>query len=101
MARLGRSAPNSSTLDHVMSYANRASKAKSKNKERPDWAGLSSDLLNWILDSGATCHMTPFFEDFVEGSLVDVDNYIEVADETFVPTKQQGTVRIRMHGDDR
>ena len=27
-------------------------------------------LNNWILDSGATCHMTPDISDYIPGSLV-------------------------------
>ena len=37
----------------------------SKNKDYGD----SSQLTNWILDSGATCHMTPEVTDFIPGSL--------------------------------
>ena len=33
----------------------------------------SSQLTNWILDSGATCHMTPEVSDFIPGSLGDTD----------------------------
>ena len=29
----------------------------------------SSQLTNWILDSGATCHITPQVSDFIPGSL--------------------------------
>ena len=35
--------------------------------------GDSSKLTNWILDSGATCHMTPEVTDFISGSLEDTD----------------------------
>ena len=42
--------------------------------------GDSSLLTNWILDSVATCHMTPEVTDFIPGSLEDTDKYIEVAD---------------------
>ena len=38
-----------------------------------------SDILkstNWILDSRATCHMTPQVSDFIPGSLEDTDKYI-------------------------
>ena len=35
--------------------------------------GDSSRLTNWILDSGATCHMTPEVSDFIPGSLEDTD----------------------------
>ena len=42
--------------------------------------GDSSQLTNWILDSEATCHMTPEVSDFIPGSLEDTDKYIEVAD---------------------
>ena len=35
--------------------------------------GDSSKLTNWILDSGATCHMTTEVTDFIPGSLEDTD----------------------------
>ena len=41
--------------------------------------GVSSQLTNWILDSGATCHMIPEVSDFIPGSLEDTDKHIEVA----------------------
>ena len=31
--------------------------------------GDRSQLNNWILDSGATCHMTTYVSDFITGSL--------------------------------
>ena len=31
--------------------------------------GDSSQLINWILDSGVPCHMTPEVSDFIPGSL--------------------------------
>ena len=42
--------------------------------------GDSSQFTNWILDSGATCHMTPEVSDFIPGPLEDTDKHIEVAD---------------------
>ena len=33
--------------------------------------GESSQLINWILDSGATRHMTPEVSDFIPGTLED------------------------------
>ena len=42
--------------------------------------GDSSQLTNWILDYGATCHMTPEVSDFITGSFEHTDKYIEVAD---------------------
>ena len=41
--------------------------------------GDISQLTNWILYPGATCHMTPQVSDFIPGSLEDTDKYIEVA----------------------
>ena len=52
--------------------------------------GDSSQLTNWILDLGATCHMTPEVSDFIRGSLEDTDKYIEVADAYHVTEKQKG-----------
>ena len=45
--------------------------------------GDSSQLTNWILDSGLTCHITTDISYFVPGSLVETDKYIEVVDDNF------------------
>ena len=50
--------------------------------------GDSSQLTNWILGSGATCHMTPYISDFIPGLLVETDRYIKVADGHFFTAKQ-------------
>ena len=68
-----------------------------KNKDYGD----SLQLNNWILDSGATCHMTPEVTDFIQGSLEDTDKFIEVADGHNVTAKQKGSVRIQMCNDNR
>ena len=51
--------------------------------------GYSLQLNNWILDSCATCHMTPEISDFILGSLVETDNCIKVADVKFFIAKKQ------------
>ena len=61
--------------------------------------GDSSQLTNWILDSGATCHTTPEVTDFIPGSLEDTDKFIEVADGHHVTAKQKGSVQIQMCDD--
>ena len=58
-----------------------------------------SQLTNWILDSDDTCHMKPEISDFISGSLVETDNYIEVADGNFVTVKQKGEIKIKMRND--
>ena len=52
--------------------------------------GDSSQLTNWILDSGATCHMKPEVSYFIPGQLEDTDKHIEVADGHHVTAKQKG-----------
>ena len=52
--------------------------------------GESLQLTNWILDSGATCHMALEILDFIMCLLVEIDKYIEVADVNFVIKKQTG-----------
>ena len=42
--------------------------------------GDSSQLTHWILDSGATFHMTPEVSYFIPGPLEDTDKHIGVAD---------------------
>ena len=52
----------------------------SANDERPSRDfGESSQLTNCILDSGATCNMTPQVSDFIPVSLEYMDKHIKVA----------------------
>ena len=59
----------------------------------------SLQFINWIVDYGATCHMTPEVSVFIPGSLEDTDKYIEVAGGHHVTAKQKGHVRIQMCDD--
>ena len=54
----------------------------------------NSQLTNWILESGATCHIIPEISDFIPGRLVETDKYVEVADRNSVTAKQTGEVKI-------
>ena len=45
-----------------------------------DILGDSSKFTNYILDSGATCNMTPQLSDFIPDLLEDTDKYTKVAD---------------------
>ena len=68
----------------------------SNNDECPSGKfGDSSQLTNWILDSVATCHMTPEVSDFIPGSLEDTYKHNEVADVHHVTAKQKGQVQIK------
>ena len=49
----------------------------------------SSQLTNWILDPGTTCHMTPEVPYFIAVTLEDTDKYIEVADGNTVTAKKK------------
>ena len=49
--------------------------------------GDISQLVHCILDSGATCHMTPKVSGFIPGSLEDTYKYIEVADGHYITAK--------------
>ena len=61
--------------------------------------GDSLKLTNWILDSGATCHMTPEVSDFIPGTLEDTDKFIKVPDGHHVTAKQKGQVQIQICDD--
>ena len=53
--------------DHkIYSYMARMS---SDDEHKSVKYGDSSQLTNWSLDSGATCHMTPEVSDFIPGTL--------------------------------
>ena len=69
----------------------------SSNAETPrrDF-GDSLQLTNWILDSGATCHMTPDISNVIPESLAETDKYIEIVDVHFVTAKKSGEVQINI-----
>ena len=56
--------------------------------------GDSSQLTNWMLDSGAMFHMTQYISGFIPGTMMEREKYIEVADSDFVTEKQTGEVQI-------
>ena len=89
---------NSDDEDDLKVYASMARMSNDDKRKNKDY-GDSSQLTNWIFDSGATCHMTPEVTDFIPGSLEDTDKFIEVADGHHVTAKQQGSVRIQMFDD--
>ena len=51
--------------------------------------GDSLQLTNWILDSGATCHMTPEVSDFISDFLEDRDKHMKVTDRHHVTMKKK------------
>ena len=63
--------------------------------------GDSSQLTHWILDSGATCHMTPHVSYFIPVSFKYTNKYVEVADGNNFTDKQKGQVQIKMCDNNR
>ena len=63
----------------------------SNDKYSSEKYGDSLKLSNWILDSVATCHMTPEDLNFIPGSLEDTDKYIEVPDGHNVTAKKRSS----------
>ena len=93
-----RACDNGKNNSHQKIYESMA-RMSSKDECSSENYGDSSQLTNWILDSRATCHMTPEVSDFIPGSLDDTDKYIEVADGHHVTAKQKCQVRIKMNDD--
>ena len=74
-------------------------KMSSNDEHKSEMYCDSSQLTNCILDSVATCYMTPAVSDLIPGSLEETDKYIEVADRHHVTAKQKGLVQIKMCDD--
>ena len=89
---------NSDDDDDLKVYASMAQMSNDDVRENKDY-GDSSQLTNWMLESGSTCHMTVEVTDFIPGSLDNTDKFIEVADRHHVTVKQKGSVRIQMFDD--
>ena len=54
----------------------------------------NSQSTNWILDSGATSHITPQVSGFIPSSLEDKDKHIEVENRHHITEKQKVQVII-------
>ena len=93
--KVNRTCDNDKNKSDQQIYASMA--RMSNNYECPsENYGDCSQLINWILDLGATCHMTTEVSDFIPGSLEDTDKYIEVADGHHITAKKKGQARIQM-----
>ena len=70
---------------------------------KPKWQmtdePVKNDLYNWVMDSGCTCHMTPFRSDFLPNSESTIDRVVEVADGFTVPAKISGTILLHVLND--
>ena len=68
-----RSCDNNNDDNDLKVYASMAQMSNDDKRKNKDY-GDSSQLTNWILDSGDTCHMTPEVTGFISGSLEDTEN---------------------------
>ena len=84
--KCNRACDNSDDDNDLKVYAS-MSRMSNDDKHENKYYGDSSQLTNWILDSGATCHMTLEVTDFIPGSLEDTGKFIEVADGHHVMAK--------------
>ena len=62
--KVNRAYDNSNDENELKVYASMARMSSDDKRESKDY-GDSSQLTNWIWDSGATCHMTPKVTDFI------------------------------------
>ena len=88
---VNRACNNGEDNDDQKIYASMA-RMPSNDERKSVKYGDSSQLTDWFLYSGSTCHMTPEVSDFIPGSLEDTDKYIEVAAGHHVTAKQKGQV---------
>ena len=98
--KVNRACNNGENNDNLKIYASMARMSIDDERKSVKY-GDSLQLTNWILDSGATCHMTPEVSDFIPGSLEYTDKYIEVADRQHVTEKQKDQVQIQMFDNNR
>ena len=62
-------------------------------------AETSCDLINWVLDSGCTGHMTPYKTDFVADTLREDHRLVEVANGYEVQATLSGTIVMPIFND--
>ena len=99
MKKIDKTSENSTDeIESQNIYASMAHMSPNAEISRRDFRDRSQ-LENWFLDSGATCHMTPDILGFIPGSLVETDKYIEVADNNFVTAQQTGEDQKQMCDD--
>ena len=86
MEKVNRACENIDDDNDLKVYASMPRMSSDDKRESKEYSD-SSQLTNWILDSGATCHMTPEVPNFIPGSLEDTDKFIEVTDRHHVTVK--------------
>ena len=95
------------TSDQPRHYANAAQAPKMKRpqestchtlvnlNEQPGEEEPVTYITEWLIDSGASEHFTPYFTDFIGPTRMSKCN-VEVATGVLVPGKSVGTVKIRI-----
>ena len=70
--KVNRAYDNGENYDDHKIYASMARMSSDDERKSGEY-GDSLQLTNWILDSEATCHMTPEVSELIPGSLEDTD----------------------------
>ena len=55
----------------------------------------ATPIVQWLIDSGCSTHMTPYFEDLI-GDIERTDSNVEVATGVLTKAPLQGTVKIKI-----
>ena len=80
--------------DHKI-YASMARMSNDEEREIKEY-GDSSQLTNWVLDSRATCHMTPEVTDFIPELLEDTDYSLKLRTDIMSRQNKKVSVCIQM-----
>ena len=90
---------NNTSSDDIQVNMAQISNVGRKSKHLLSQIPLAHDLYNRDMDSGATCHMTPYQSGFIEDSIKNIKKVVEVADGHDVPANLFGTVLIKTKND--
>ena len=77
-----------------MIYASVARMFSNEKSSGKDFGDIFQ-LINWVLDSGAMCHVIIHVSDFFPGSFEEKDKYIEVTYGHHVTEKLKGQMLIK------
>ena len=83
--KVNRACNNGENNSDQKIYASMARMSSNDERSSENYGDILQ-LINWILDSGETYHITPEVSDFIPRSLEDTDKYIDDNGKPFIAT---------------
>ena len=87
---------NNTSSDDIQVNMAQISNVGRKSKNLHSQISLAHDLYNWVMDSEATCHMTPYQSDFIKDSVKHIKKVVDLSGTVLIKTKNDAGDNITL-----